>query len=328
MSERLDRLQQRHAVIGFPLAVLYKFFDDMAGFLVALIAYYAFLSFFPLLLVLATIVRIVLESRPDLQRTVLDSALSEIPLIGDQLNPTGVSGGTAAIIITVLIAIYGGLGVGQAFQYAMNSIWGVPRNRRPNPFRSRARSFVLLLIVLLFVLLTSALSAIGSGGLVDLGSGTPWLYTIAAFLITLLVFALGMRRAVARDVAFRDVLCGAIGAALTWQLLQTFGFRIVARAVEGASASGGVFAIVIGLFAFLHLAALGIMLSAEVDVVRVERLWPRALLTIFTDDVELTDADRRAYARQARAYRFKEYQHIDVDWGRPPRDDAERAGQG
>jgi membrane protein len=47
-----DRFQQRHGVLGFPVAVIKKFGDDEAGKHAALLAYYyGFLSLFPLLLV-------------------------------------------------------------------------------------------------------------------------------------------------------------------------------------------------------------------------------------------------------------------------------------
>ena len=38
------------------------------------------------------------------------------------------------------------------------------------------------------------------------------------------------------------------------------------------------------------------VLGIEVNVVLERRLWPRSLRTPFTDHVDLTDADRRAYA--------------------------------
>jgi len=40
MTERLDRLQRRHPAAGFPIAVVYKFFDDQGSYLAALITYY------------------------------------------------------------------------------------------------------------------------------------------------------------------------------------------------------------------------------------------------------------------------------------------------
>lgn len=314
----LDRFQRKHRVVGYPLAVIYKFFDDQAGYLVGLIAYYAFLSFFPLLLLFTTALSFVLSSYPDLQQRVLDSALKEIPVIGAQLGePQTLRGSITGLIVSSVVALYGGLGVGQAFQYAMNTVWGVPRNSRPNPFRARGRSLLLLLTILLFVILTTAISIVSARAISSFPVSTRVGVAVATFLGTALVFALGMRRAVALDVKLRQVAVGAIGAAITWQVLQYYGVELVQRAVSSTSVTNGVFGIVIGLFAFFHLAAFGMVFFAEADVVRQNHLYPRALLTPFTDNVDLTDGDRRAYAQQARIGRFKEYQQIDVDFERP-----------
>lgn len=315
---RLDRFQRKHPVLGYPLAVIYKFFDDQAGYLVGLIAYYAFLSFFPLLLIFTTALSFVLSNYPALQDRVLDSALQEIPVIGEQLGqPQTLRGSITGIIISSVVALYGGLGVGQAFQYAMNTVWGVPRNSRPNPFQARGRSFLLLLTILLFVILTTAISILSARASGSFPVTTRVAVAVATFLGTALVFALGMRRAVALDVKLKQVAIGAVGAAVTWQVLQYYGVELVQRAINSTSATNGVFGIVIGLFAFFHLAAFGTVFFAEADVVRARHLYPRALLTPFTDNVELTDGDRRAYAQQARIGRFKQYQQIDVDFERP-----------
>ena len=52
----VDRIQRRHPLVGFPIAVVYKFFDDFGGYLCALLTYYGFLSLFPGLLLLSTVV--------------------------------------------------------------------------------------------------------------------------------------------------------------------------------------------------------------------------------------------------------------------------------
>ena len=68
----IDRLQRRHPVLGYPLGVIYKFFDDGGGYLAAMLAYYAFVSLFPALLLLSTVLSIVL--RNDLAQTAIDAA--------------------------------------------------------------------------------------------------------------------------------------------------------------------------------------------------------------------------------------------------------------
>jgi membrane protein len=118
----------------------------------------------------------------------------------------------------------------------------------------------------------------------------------------------------------RDVLPGAIVASLAWQLLQSFGVVYVRRVIQHASATNAVFALVLGLLAFLYVAAVVVLLSAEINVVRVSNMHPRSLLTPFTDNVILTRGDRRAYSRQAKAQRSKGFQHVDVQFDEPAPD--------
>jgi len=127
------------------------------------------------------------------------------------------------------------------------------------------------------------------------------------------------RLACARPVTVRDVAPGAVVAGVALQLLQMFGATLVGRVVTRASAINGVFAVVLGLIAFLYLASIAIVFCVESNVVRVDKLHPRALLTPFTDDVDLTAADRRAYSRQARAQRSKGFEQVDVSFH--PEDD-------
>ncbi len=145
VTERLDRMQRRHPGLGFPLAVLYKFVDDQGSYLAALITYYDFLSLFPLLLLLTSVLGFVLGGDAHLQQRVLNSTLSQFPVIGSQLgDPKGLRGSGAGLVIGLLGAVYGGLGVAQAGQNAMNAAWHVPRNNRPNPIKARLRSLLLL----------------------------------------------------------------------------------------------------------------------------------------------------------------------------------------
>ena len=107
---------------------------------------------------------------------------------------------------------------------------------------------------------------------------------------------------------------GAIIAALTWQLLQIFGAAYVASVVTDTNATYGVFAVVLGLLAWIYLAALGVVVAIEVNVVHARQLHPRALLTPFTDDVDLTRADQQAYTDAATAQRHKGFESVDVSF--------------
>jgi hypothetical protein len=119
----------------------------------------------------------------------------------------------------------------------------------------------------------------------------------------------------------RDLMPGAITAALIWQMLQLFGTAYVGNVVKNAGATYGVFALVLGLLAWIFLAAVGVVMSTETNVVRAKRLYPRALMTPFTDDVDLTPADLRVYADAAKAQRAKGFQLVTVTFD----DDGQQA---
>jgi YihY family inner membrane protein len=320
----VDRFQRRHPALGFPLAVVYKYFEDFGPYLAALIAYYAFVSLFPLLLLLATVLGFVLAGDTGLQQHMLHSALAQFPVVGDQLGqPKRLGGGTVGLIVGILGSLYGGLGVAQAAQYAMNTAWRVPRNSRPNPFKARGRSLVLLAVAGLALSGTTALSTLGATG-----GGSTYLAVRAAILaasvaINAAVFAFAFRFATTRRLSVREVAPGAIAAALAWQVLQSFGIVYIAHVVKDASATNGVFALVLGMLAFLYISATVVVICVEINVVRVDNLYPRALLTPFTDNVELTRADRRSYANQAEAQRSKAFEDVDVTFD-PPSPDSHR----
>jgi YihY family inner membrane protein len=315
LSARLDRFQRRHRRAAFPLAVVYKYADDFGGYLAALLAFYAFLSLFPLLLLASSILGLALRGDPQLQHSILQSALGQFPVIGSQLHQPGrFGGGTTGIVVGIVGALYGSLGSAQALQYAMNTAWAVPRNNRPNPFKARARSLVLVAAAGVALLATTGLAAIGTTNVGSFGWVLRTATIIAAFAINTAVFLLTFRVATTRELSIRDVLPGALILATLWQLLQSFGATYVNHVVRNASATNGVFALVLGLFSFLYLAATATVLCVETNVVRVDHLYPRALLTPFTDDVDLTRGDRKAYAGQAKAQRAKGFEKIDVSF--------------
>lgn len=316
VASRLDGLQRRHPGVGFPIAVVYKYIDDSGGYLAALITYYGFLSLFPLLLLASTVLGFVLAGNPSAQQAVLGTALSQFPIIGSQLHePSRLGGGTVGVLVGSLAALYGGLGVAMAAQNAMNIAWTVPKNNRPNPIKARGRALLLLGTGGLAVLGTTMLTALG-GGTGEFGIGLRVVAVLASVALNAAVFLLGFKIATARPLTVGQIAPGAIAAAVVWQLLQSFGATYVSQVVKGASATNSVFALVLGLIAFIYLAAVAVVLCVEINVVRVDKLWPRALLTPLTDEVELTDGDERAYTDQAQAQRSKGFEEIDVSFNK------------
>ncbi len=315
-ADRLDAYQRRHRWLGFPIAVLYKFADDQGNYLAALITYYAFLSVFPLLLMASSILGFVLKGNQELQQTILDSALGQFPVIGDQLGtPGGLQGNTVAVVIGAVGVLYGALGVAQATQNAMNIAWAVPRNKRPNPITVRVRSMLLLATSGIAILLTTFLSAIGSNTMmfgVELGAWFGFLVSMLSVALHAAVFVLLFRLATTHKHSLKRAVPGAVFAAIVWQGLQLIGSVYVRHVIDNATLAYGTFAVVLGMIAWIYLGAMTVVLGVEINVVKAHRLHPRALLTPFTDNVDLTEADQRAYSDYAEAQRSKGFQQVDV----------------
>ena len=316
---RLDEYQRRHRLLGVPIAVVYKFADDQGGYLAALITYYGFLSLFPLLLIFSTVLGFVLPGNQVLQEQLVDSALAQFPIIGDQLTDTAqpLRGSGAGLAVGILVALYGGLGVAVAIQNALDQVWGVPKNRRPDPIRARLRSLLLLLLFGLGVLVTTVLSGLAAGA-GDVGEHMGVGLRIAAVAVSVsancVLVLLAFRALTTRRVSVRDVLPGAVLTALAFQVLLSMGAVFVQTGLMGSSQVYGLFGIVLGLLAWIYLESVIIVLAAELNVVLAERLWPRSLLTPFIEDVDLTRADRRSYTSYANAQQYKESESITVEF--------------
>ncbi len=314
--DRLDAYQRRHNWLGFAIAVVYKAFDDRAPYLAALVTYYAFVSLFPLLLLFISLAGFVLQSDPHLRERIVSAAVGNLPGIGSELKQQirGFRGSGAGVAVGVVGLLYGALGATQAAQAAFNQIYAVPRNEQPNPLRSRVRSLGLLLLLGTAVLLASGINIMVSTGndfSAQLGLGLRVLGFVISLAINLVLFTGAFQLLTAKDLRVRDVATGGVIAGTAWQILQTFGSQYVAHEVRHGTALYGVFGVVLATLAYVYVEALFLMFAAEINVVLQRRLWPRSLLTPFTDDVELTAADEEAYASYVRAQRFKGWEKVE-----------------
>ena len=276
--ERLDSFQQAHPVIGFPLAVNRKYSDDQGGYLTATVTYYGFFSMFPLLLVLTTILGFVFNGNPHLQQQIIDSALGQFPIVGSDLKSGSLTGSTPALVIGLVAALWAGMGAVLAAGYAMDHVWGVPRARRPNFLRARARALLLLAVLGGGLLATTALAGAGTVGA---RYGAEWKIasTVLSALLDFVLFWVAFRVLTTHDVSWSSLRYGAVTAAVGYEVLQLLGGYYVGRILENAADVYGTFALVIGLLSFIYLAVRIALFGAEVNVVAARRLWPRSLLS-------------------------------------------------
>jgi membrane protein len=308
LVRRADRVQRERSGMAVPLATIKKFGEDRAGQLAALIAYYGFFSLFPLMLAFVTILGLVLEEDSSLRQQLVDSALAQFPVIGDQIkkNVRSLQGSGLALAIGVGGALWAGLGGIKAAQNAMDQIWDVPVKRQPSFPVAIFRAVIMLVTLGVFVLLAGFLGGIAAGT-EDAPVAFRVLGIAGTVLLNVLVFLVAFRVLTVEDVSWSDVWPGAMLAAVLWSILQMLGGYIIGHRLESATQTYGFFAVVIGLLSWLYLGAQVTLLGAELNVVRARRLWPRAL-----DPQDMTPADRRALRGLAKVEERREDQVVDV----------------
>jgi YihY family inner membrane protein len=241
-AERLlrlaDRQHQRRAWIAFPYAVMKKYGDDQAGNLAALIAYYGFLSLFPLMLVLVTLLGMLLHNHPGLQDAIQTSALANFPVIGKEIsgNVHSLRGSGLALCIGLAVALWAGIGVVKVLQTAMNAVWNVPYRLRPNVWVSLLRAMLMLVVLGVITIASAAAGSVGAGS-------DSWLLGIAgiaiSIMLNMIMFLLAFRILTTENVTWGDVFPGASVAALVWTVLQALGGYIVSHQLQGASDTYG-----------------------------------------------------------------------------------------
>ena len=121
--QRLDRAQQRDPRLGITFATLKKYSEDRSSGLASMIAFWAFFSIFPLILVGVTLLGFFLSGST--RASVLGNIAKLFPL----LNPQGIGGLTGswwAVIIGGVTALWSGLAVVKWVQTSFNSVWEIP----------------------------------------------------------------------------------------------------------------------------------------------------------------------------------------------------------
>jgi membrane protein len=302
---RFDELQQRKRWLALPIAVVKKFGDDQAGNLAALIAYYAFFSLFPLLLVLTTILGFVLHGNPSAQLSVEHSALAQFPIIGQRIQLHALNGSVPALVIGLVTSLLAGMGVTGAAQNAFDRVWAIPYKDRPNFIQQRLRGLGLLTFLGVLFLVSTAASGLVSGGFGGIGDKIVG-YVIALAVNFALYFA-AFRLMTVNAVPSRDLRTGVILAGIVWTILQSLGGYYIGHVLKNQSSVGGEFGLVIALLVWLHLGAQLTIYAAEVNVVVTRRLWPRSLF-----GPPEAPADKRTLRALAKVEERSEEQQVDV----------------
>ena len=268
-SDTMMDLRRKHPAIEVGIDTLDGWRRHISGRNASVLAFFGFLSIFPLLLAATTILGFVLEGNEDLQQRIIDSALADIPVLGQQLqdDPASLSGNFWALVIGVTGALWSSTKAFVGMQSAFDDTWEVSVDHRDPMPKQRGKALLgLLLIGSAQVASLAITTLVNSAGLPDVGR----LALVATSLaINIAMIATMYRFLTAATPTWRDVWPGAIVAGAAYTLLQHFGTMIVRSITDNANATYGNFALVLGLVTWLSLLAIATIMSCEFNAALV-----------------------------------------------------------
>jgi membrane protein len=307
--ERVDRWQQQRRWAALPMAVVKKFSEDQSTNLASMVAFWAFFSIFPLLLVFVTVLAYVLPSAST-KASVLKDVASFFPLLHPSTIKT-LSGSWWTLLVGLLTSLWSGLGVVKTLETAFNSVWEVPMAERPKFMEKVQRGLLVLVTIGLGLVVSTLISGFVTGTATGLHLG--WFGRLAGYVIAIVLdiclFVAAFRMLTDRDISTRDVLPGAVLAGVVFWILQQLSSFIISRHLQSAQSTYGSFATVITMLWWFYLQAQITMLGAQLNAVLKKRLWPRSL--IGGPD---TRADHRAYEQYAEERKYHDEEEVDTSF--------------
>ena len=252
-------------------------------YLAAAIAFYAFLSIFPLSIALITLWRFVvgLEGFED---RLISGLVTQIPVLAETQGPSFVEGFIRNVSnqpavtssLTGLTLFIAGMGVFGSIRKSVNVIWGI---YRPRPFLiERAIDFVMMTVASSLLFLSIVLSAvfsfiqeIASLLATDRAPFDQWFLVVAGYVvpsaITFVVFVVVYWWLPNTRVKFADILGVAALAAIAFEIAK-YVFIFLLRNSGGLLASiYGSISTIMMFFLFVYIEAIillaGAMLSAN-----------------------------------------------------------------
>jgi YihY family inner membrane protein len=284
----INKIQQKNGLLGFLYAVIKKYGEDGAGYQAALLTYYGFLALFPLLLIVTTVAGIIGNSDPDLQDAISKGVSDYFPVLGNQLSEHvhTIHKSGLALILGILLTLYGARGVADVFRHSVNSIWRIPKEKQDGFPKSTLKSFGIVLVGGLG-LLTASVSA-GMAAAAGRGMGFRLLSIAINLFILFWVFDFLMNFSLPKHVTVKEIRPGAIAAAVGLVILQLVGGYILTRELKHLDALYSYFAISLGLLFWIYLQAQVLYYAVETASVKALKLWPRSL------NNDPTEADMRS----------------------------------
>ena len=281
------------AIVGFPYAVGKRYAEDHGGWLGSLISYYGFFSLYPLLVVFVTVATWIFGDRPrnaaaDPRGAVVEGAVHDRRVSPPRSTSRSLRSEDrpGCSSLSLIVTLWGGIGVVRVLQDTVNTIWGVPRYRRPRFLSKVARGLVILALLGLGIIGTAVVAGVTLA--VDLPILAAVSTAVANIALAAAIAIVVYRLVIGAPVRTAELLPGAVITGVGAYAITLVGGLYVQHVIARMTGVYGPFASTIGLLAYVSLIVQVFVFGTEVNVVRAKHLWPRAMTP------ELGPADRRA----------------------------------
>ena len=174
----------------------------------------------------------------------------------------------------------------RVLQDTVNTIWGVPRYRRPHFVAKVARGVAIIALLGLGIIGTAVVAGITLA--LDLPIIAAVSTAVANIALAAAIVLAVYRLAIGAPVRTGEMLPGAIITSVGTYTITIVGGLYVKHVIARMTGIYGPFASTIGLLAYVSLVVQVFVFGTEVNVVRAHRLWPRAM------SPQLGPADHRA----------------------------------
>jgi len=247
--------------VDFGKRIVSDFSEKNVSFMAAALAYHAFISLAPMLLLLFLVFSTV---GVGLENQLLSSAIAWLPgPIGEVVTQLlqGETNGAGASVIGLLVLVWGTLKIFRGLDTAFSEIYETVDT---NSLVDKLRDGMVVFVALALALLAMIGSSVVLGGLTARIPYSQWLTPVALLAGLVVAFYPIYYVFPDSDLGYRDVLPGVVVAAVGWGALQGL-FQLYLSVADPST--GNFFGGVIVVVTYLYFSALVLLLGAVVNAV-------------------------------------------------------------
>ncbi|MHB8781313.1 MAG: YihY/virulence factor BrkB family protein [Candidatus Geothermincolia bacterium] len=255
--------ESRHPAAGTAGRALRKFIEDDMGVHASSFAYYAFLSVFPLLLLVFAALGFALGSRPDLQQELIESTRQLVPSFSQTVSEAlqGVIDNRASLGIIGLVGLFlTGTAFADALDRGFSAVWG----HEKTPYLRRKLKGLLIIGLFLVLGLFGFLVAKGLEW-AKLPQALSILVGAAiAVLLNIALFAVIYSVVPHRKLHLPEVAIGASVAGVVWWASQ-FALRFYFGSLSDKAQVYGFLAAIVSILLWLYIGGIVIFFGSELN---------------------------------------------------------------